>query len=347
MARIAVVSSHPPFSDGGHLVIARALVCALQESGHEADIVYTPQNRYGRQGAAYLANWLTDVGQSMGQRIDQAISLRFPAYVVRHPRHVCWLSHTMREYYDLWPGPILGVGVKGRIKEHVRRRLIHAADRHFLGPRHLQRFFVISQTVSDRIRDAIGVQSEALYPPPPPRPYRCDRYGDFIFGVSRLTPLKRYDLLIRALAEPAGRGVRAVIAGEGDDRARLHALARELGVADRVSFPGRIDDETMIELYATCRAVCFTPQEEDYGFITAEAFASRKPVVSSVDSGGPAELIEHGVSGLLCEPTPASVADGLRAISEDVSMAERMGEAGAARAAALTWPATVERLVLR
>jgi glycosyltransferase involved in cell wall biosynthesis len=93
--------------------------------------------------------------------------------------------------------------------------------------------------------------------------------------------------------------------------------------------------------------VCFTPLMEDYGFVTAEAFASRKPVVSCVDSGGPAELIEHGASGLLCEPTPASVADGLRAVSQDAAMAERMGEAGAVRAAALTWPATVEKLVLR
>jgi glycosyltransferase involved in cell wall biosynthesis len=347
MARIAVVSSHPPFSEGGHLVIARSLVRALQQSGHDAEVVYTPQNRYGRQGAAYLATWLTDVGESMGRPIDQAISLRFPAYAVRHPRHVCWLSHTMREYYDLWPRPILGVGMKARLKERVRRRLIHAADRHFLGPRHLRKFFVISRTVSDRIRDAIGVSSEALYPPPPPRPYRCDGYGDFIFAVSRVTPLKRFDLLVRALAEPAGRGARAVIAGEGDDLDRLRGLARDLGVADRVRFPGRIDDEAMLALYATCRAVCFTPRQEDYGFVTAEAFMSHKPVVSCVDSGGPAEIIDHGVSGLLCEPTPASVADGLRAVMEDAAMAERMGDAGAVRAANLTWPATVERLVLR
>ena len=347
MARIAVVSSHPPFSDGGHLVIARALVCALQESGHEADIVYTPQNRYGRQGAAYLANWLTDVGESEGHPIDQVISLRFPAFVVRHPRHVCWLTHTMREYYDLWPDLTARISWKNRIKEGARRQLIHAADRHFLGPRHLQRFYTISRTVSDRIRDAIGVRSEALYPPPPPRPYRCDQYGDFVFGVSRLTPHKRFDLLIRALAEPAGRGVKAVIAGEGEDLARLQALTLELGMGDRVTFAGRIDEASLLDLYARCRAVCFTPLLEDYGFVTAEAFASRKPVISCIDSGGPAELIEHGVSGLLCEPTPAGVAAGLRTLTDDMATAERMGAAGTARAAGLTWPATVQRLVLR
>ena len=61
--------------------------------------------------------------------------------------------------------------------------------------------------------------------------------------VSRLTPLKRADLLIRALATPEGRGIRAVIAGEGEEHARLTALARELGVADRVTLTGSLTDD--------------------------------------------------------------------------------------------------------
>src|SRR6476661_3686149 len=103
MATIAIVTSAPPLTEGGHLVHARALERALQQAGHRAGIVTTPSNRFGRQGAAYLANWLTDVGQTGGgERVDQIITLRFPAYAVRHPAHVCWLIHTMREYYDLW-----------------------------------------------------------------------------------------------------------------------------------------------------------------------------------------------------------------------------------------------------
>ena len=103
MARIAVVTSAPPFVEGGHLVIARALVSALHEAGHEAELVTTPSNRFGRQASAYLANWLTDVGMTgAGEKVDQVITLRYPSYAVRHPEHVCWLNHTMREYYDLW-----------------------------------------------------------------------------------------------------------------------------------------------------------------------------------------------------------------------------------------------------
>ena len=62
MKYVAVVTSTPLFVEGGHLVMARALVQALREEGHAAELVLTPQNRFGRQGAAYLAAWLTDVG---------------------------------------------------------------------------------------------------------------------------------------------------------------------------------------------------------------------------------------------------------------------------------------------
>ena len=61
MATIAVVTSSPPFAEGGHLVMARELVRALREEGHDTGLVITPQNRFGQQGSAYLAAWCTDV----------------------------------------------------------------------------------------------------------------------------------------------------------------------------------------------------------------------------------------------------------------------------------------------
>ena len=72
LSRIAVVTSTPWFVEGGHLVMARSLVQALREEGHEAELVLTPQNRFGRQGAAYLAAWLTDVGSGAQQSADRS-----------------------------------------------------------------------------------------------------------------------------------------------------------------------------------------------------------------------------------------------------------------------------------
>jgi glycosyltransferase involved in cell wall biosynthesis len=343
VSRIAVVTSSPPMVEGGHMVIARSLAEALREAGHDADIVVTPQNRFGRQASAYFATWLTDVGSSAGHPIDQVISLRYPSYAVRHPRHVCWLNHTMREYYDLWEKFSAPLSPQGRIKERMRRTAIHAADRYLL-TRNVSRLFVQSKTIQARYRMWPELRSTVLYPPAPQRPYRCDGYGDYLFMVSRLTALKRADLVVRAAAAPAGRGLRIVIAGDGEERDRLRALISELGVEGRVTLAGAIDNDQLLEHLARCRAVCFPPLDEDYGFVTAEAFASAKAVVTCRDSGGPAELVEEGVSGLITDPTPDALAAALASLMDDRALAEKWGSAALVAASRLTWPAVVAAL---
>ncbi len=279
MSRIAVVTSSPPMVEGGHMVIARSLAQALREAGHSADIIVTPQNRFGRQASAYIATWLTDVGSSDGHPIDQVISLRYPSYAVRHPNHVCWLNHTMREYYDLWPRFTEGLGRIGRAKEGVRRALIHRADRYLL-TRNVRRLFVQSRTIQQRLAIWPELRASVLYPPPPQRPYRFEGWGDYVFMVSRLTPLKRADLLLEALAQTEAAGIHAVIAGEGSERQRLEDTIARLGLGARVTLAGRLSDEQLLDHLARCRAVCFPPLDEDYGFVTAEAFSSRKAVVT-------------------------------------------------------------------
>jgi glycosyltransferase involved in cell wall biosynthesis len=343
MSRIAVVTSSPPMVEGGHMVIARSLAQALRDAGHSADIIVTPQNRFGRQASAYLATWLTDVGSADGHPIDQVISLRYPSYAVRHPNHVCWLNHTMREYYDMWPRFTAGLGVSGRTKERVRRTLIHAADRYLL-TRNVRKLFVQSETIRQRLTIWPELQSTVLYPPAPQRPYRFDGWGDYVFMVSRLTPLKRADLFLEALARPEAAGIRAVLAGEGSERGRLDALVLRLGLAGRVTLTGRLTDEQLLDHLARCRVVCFPPLEEDYGFVTAEAFASHKPVITCRDSGGPAELVEDGVSGFICEPTPAALAGALERAMRDDGTAERMGGAAFAAGQRLNWADTVTTL---
>jgi glycosyltransferase involved in cell wall biosynthesis len=344
MAVLAIVTSSPPEVEGGHLVIARALTQAARACGHDAHLVVTADYGFGGQSRSYLANVRHDVTRVDGRVVDQVISLRHPSYAVRHPTHVCWLNHTMREYYDRWPEFAASISPRNRIKEGVRRLLTHAADRYFLG--RVTQMVAQSQTIQRRLAADFGIRADVLLPPPPQRAYRCDAYGDEIFAVSRLTPHKRVDLLIRALAEPPARQVRAVIAGDGESRADLEQLAASLGVASRVTFLGRIDDETMIDRLARCRAVCFTPFGEDYGFVTVEAFACGKAVVTCRDSGGPTELVRDSETGLVCDPTPASVAAAVGRLMDDRALAERLGTNGSARAAAMTWDAAVNRLVI-
>jgi len=91
--------------------------------------------------------------------------------------------------------------------------------------------------------------------------------------------------------------------------------------------------------------VCFPPYQEDYGLVTVEAFTSGKAVVTCLDSGGPAELVEDGRHGFVCDPSPAAVANAIGVMMNDRQRAIAMGEAARARAKALSWPNTIERLL--
>jgi glycosyltransferase involved in cell wall biosynthesis len=251
----------------------------------------------------------------------------------------------MREYYDLWPQLTASISAKNLVKETVRKGSIHAVDRWLL-TRNVTRVVAQSETIRRRLASDFSLNVEVLHPPPPQRAYRCDEYGDYILCVSRLTRHKRVDLVVRALAEAVAARVRAVVAGDGEEREPLTALARELGVADRIVFEGRIDDAALIDRLARCRVVCFPPLAEDYGFVTVEAFASRKAVVTCIDSGGPTELVRDDETGVVCQPTASSVALALARLSDDGLLAERLGARALETAAAMKWDAVVNRLLI-
>ena len=342
--RILVVTSGALFVRGGHLTIAEETAAALRRAGHLADVIVTPQNRFGRQLSAYLATWLTDVGETAdGQPVDQVISLRFPSYAVRHPRHVCWLNHRMREYYDLWDRLVRGLGRKGRLKEGVRRRMFHTLDRWLL-THNVTRLVAQSRTIQARLQRFGGIRSELLYPPPPERPYRTEGYGDYVFAVSRLHPLKRLDLLVEAAALARDRSLSFKIAGEGEEEPRLRERIRALGLEGRVELLGAVTDAQLVDHYARCRAVYFAPWNEDYGFVTLEAFRSGKAVVTAADSGGPAELVRHGENGFVSAPTAEAVAAQIDALG-DRGLAERLGQAARRDAEAYRWERAVEELL--
>jgi glycosyltransferase involved in cell wall biosynthesis len=343
--RVLVVTSGALFVRGGHLTIAEETAAAIRRAGHLAEVIVTPQNRFGRQLSAYLATWLTDVGETAdGKKVDQVISLRFPSYAVRHPRHLCWLNHRMREYYDLWERFVRGLGRKGRLKEGVRRQVFHTLDRWLL-TRNVTRLVAQSRTIQARLQRFGGIRSELLYPPPPERPYRTDGYGDYVFAVSRLHPLKRLDLLVEAAARAKNRSLSFKIAGEGEEEARLRDRIRALGLEDRVELLGAVSDAQLVDHYARCRAVYFAPWNEDYGFVTLEAFRSGKAVLTAADSGGPAELVRHGENGLVAEPTAESVAAQVDALGADRGLAERLGQAARRDADAHRWERVVEELL--
>jgi glycosyltransferase involved in cell wall biosynthesis len=108
---------------------------------------------------------------------------------------------------------------------------------------------------------------------------------------------------------------------------------------------GRLTDDELAARYASCRAVPFVPRNEDYGYVTLEAWMHERPVVTTTDSGGPAELVDHEATGLVVEPDPAALASALDRLLADDELARRLGQAGAARSARIAWPTVVDELL--
>jgi glycosyltransferase involved in cell wall biosynthesis len=79
--------------------------------------------------------------------------------------------------------------------------------------------------------------------------------------------------------------------------------------------------------------------------VTLEAFRSGKAVITTSDSGGPAELVRDGENGFVCPPTAGSVAETLDLLARDRGLAERLGQQALLDARAHTWERAVEELV--
>jgi glycosyltransferase involved in cell wall biosynthesis len=156
--------------------------------------------------------------------------------------------------------------------------------------------------------------------------------------------VKRVDMLVRAMAD-ADSGLRLIVAGDGTQRRNVVRLAEETGVADRVTFLGTVEDEQLVDLYAGALVVAYPPFDEDFGYVTLEAFLARKPVITCADSGGPTEFVEDGVNGWLCEPQPAALAAAMNAAASDRARTARLGDSGFEIARAITWDGVIEKLV--
>jgi glycosyltransferase involved in cell wall biosynthesis len=340
--RILILEAQVPFVHGGAEILVRELASALSARGHHAHIVSVPFVDYPKDELLAGAEaWRRlDVTQAAGADVDLVIATKFPTYFAQHPRKVLWLVHQHRAAYEL-------AGTRFSDFAHtphdvaLRRQLIEMDTRML---RECTAHFTIARTVSERLRKYNAIPSEALYNPPKlATRLHAGGYGDYVLTVTRLEHVKRVDLAIDAF-EHASSSTRLLIAGDGSIRRQLSEYIERRGLRERVVLLGRIDDAALIDLYAGCRAVLFAPYQEDYGYVTLEAFLSRKPVITAHDSGGTLEFVRDGVNGYVCEPTPLALSQAVNRLAADPALAASLGEQGHASAAPITWDNVVDRL---
>ena len=157
-----------------------------------------------------------------------------------------------------------------------------------------------------------------------------------ILTVARLVPHKGQDMGIRAVATLRRDfpGLRYIMVGEGPDEERLRALAKELGVSDRVGFVGAMRDDELPEAYATSTIYLGASRVdkeinvEGFGISFVEAAASGIPSVAG-DSGGVRSAVRDGETGIVVPPTDSdAVADAIRSLLLNPDRRNQMGAAG-------------------
>ena len=330
MARILVLGVKVPFTRGVQEILVETLTKEIRTRGHEVDVLELPFNPLPKQNlVTTAAMWRAlDLSSFCGQPIDLIIPTKFPSYYARHPKKSVWLVHQLRSIYDLYGGQFSDIGDDPR--DEALRRILVEGDTQTIGECVYRS--AISQNVADRLTTFNGLSAEVLYPPLPlGNRYRNADPEPYILSVGRLCRIKRLDLMLMAL--PHVRDLRLKVVGVSDEPGTLEYfknVAGHYGVASRVDFLGRVSEDELIDLHARATATYYAPFNEDYGYVTIEAMASGKPVVTTHDAGGPLEFVRHLENGFVVDPTPEAVGQAFDQLAQDPATARALGARGRA-----------------
>jgi len=342
--KIALVSSFVPFVYGGARNIVEWLEQSLLEHGHQVERVYLPHV----DSPAQLLTQMTAYRWVNLDAADRVICFRPPAHVIEHSHKVLWFIHHIRVFYDLWNSPYRGF--PDDAKHKALRDVLHSADTAAL--QEAKSIFTNSQIVGRRLKQFNGVDSEVLYPPLfHSERFKCQGFNDEVVYICRLEHHKRQHLLIDAMRHTQ-TPVRLRVCGSGSG----HAYPRELqaaidahGLQDKIVLENQwVTEERKVDLLSHCLAAAYLPLDEDsYGYPSLEACHSAKPVLTTTDSGGVLELVQHEHNGLVCAPTPLAIAQSLDRFYEDRAGTQRMGATALASVDALgiRWSRVLDRLL--
>jgi len=341
--RIVVLHAQIPFVRGGAENVVETLTKQLVRRGYLAEIIQLPWKWYPCNSLLdnVMAWRMLDLTEGDGQKVDMVIGCKFPSYVARHPNKVLWLMHQHRMAYDLYDRKEFG-GMKYMPNGAETREKIVKIDN--LCFDECVGRFAISKNMVGRMERYNGRTAEAIYHPPALEGrYYCNEFGNYILSAGRLVKIKRNDLLIRSLPY-CDRKIQVKIAGVGPDKKDLQVLAKKLGVDDRVEFLGFVSDEDLLKLYSDAFAVYYAPVDEDYGYITLEAFLSKKPIVTCRDSGGVLEFVSDQQNGFVTDMVPEALGKRINDLYMNKKRAQMFGLEGFEIVKDISWDYLIDRL---
>ncbi len=197
----------------------------------------------------------------------------------------------------------------------------------------------VSRYCAERLKDLYGVANAVVVPelidleswrrlfranPAAPDPRKFT-----VLSVCRFYPRKRLDVLLQAAARlrTAIPGLEIRIAGNGPERARLHAVCRESSLGSTVRWLGDLPLDKLAEEYNRADIFCLPSVQEGFGIVFLEAMAAGKPIVAARAAAIP-EVVR---SGLLAEPNdPDSLAEAIRRLYRDPNLRQALASAASA-----------------
>ncbi len=363
--RICVVSQQIGDIRTGVGTYANALIPGLVAAGHEAVLIGRGKAP-GWEGVAYRAvpaaprdptpeGWLSFAWRAAAALRDAPdadlvhfLDAREALFLPRRHAtaavgtvHDCYLADApasvlyWRRRYGDWPSR----WAYHRVARRLERRALRTLD------------FVIANShwVERAVTAAYGLRAGSVAtvylgfrsgggPPPDVRP------GPEVLFVGGNFERKGLPTLLRALVAVAERvpGVALRVIGDHPARGRMVALARTIGLGERVRFLGRLPHEAVAAHYRTARVVAMPSEVEGFGLTLLEALHAGVPVVAGAE-GGSAELVRDGWNGYLVPPgDPAALADRLVALLTDDRLCHELGGHGRETAARFTLARMVE-----
>lgn len=343
--KVLVVNNMAPFLWGGAESLAEHLQRNIEMAGHQSEILRIPFQWEPSTGIP--AQMLMTRAFELWN-VDHVVALKFPAYLIRHPRKTLWLVHQYRQAYDLFDAGQTNLP-PGALGEDMRHLIRQADDECFRGARDI---FTISDVTQRRLKRYNGFDAKLLRQPiNDPERFQGGAADGTIFAGGRINQMKRQHLLVEAMAF-APPETRLIIAGPPDgeaDAVQLRQRVEALGLGDRVKLDiGFLDRQVYADYVNSASAVACLPFDEDsLSYVAMEAANAGKPLISTCDSGGVLGLVKHHETGWVAEPSPQALAEAMSEVTADAARAQRLGQGARElwQSMDVTWPKTVEALL--
>lgn len=343
--KVLIVNNMAPFIWGGAEELASNLQKNLVIAGHDAEILRIP---FQWEPAERIPSQMLMVRAFELWNVDHVIALKFPAYLIRHPKKTIWLLHQYRQAYDLFDAgqSNLPHGAAGL----ELQSLIRNADQESFAES--KNIFTNSEITRQRLLKYNGFDAKVLLPPVnDPELFSGGEPDGYIFAGGRINDMKRQHLLLDALAQ-ADKRVKLLIAGppdNQDDEERLRAAVERFGLSDRVRLDLRfLPRPTYAGYINRAAAVAYLPYDEDsLGYVAMEAATAAKALITTTDSGGILGLVKHEDTGWVTHPSADELARAMEEVFKNASRTKMYGRSARElwEGMKINWPDTVETLL--